>query len=460
MSVYGTEGEALSLALAGDAIVTRRVSTCEDEDFRAVVEGLRGADAAIGNLEVLLCEYDDGYPAAESGGTYMRAPPWVADELEWMGFDAFAAATNHTGDYGIGGVEATMEHLEAREIPYAGLGRTLATAREPAYVETPAGRVAIVSVCSTITPGTVAGAQRPDLRGRPGLAPLRFDTVYEVEPDHLAAIEAASEALGLEGLKTRAERLGFPVPGEDEDEDGFTLINAAGTDVRFAAVEPDEEPGVRMTADEDDVAAATARIDEASRQADWVLASLHGHEGAAGGLNDRVVPAFHEAFAHACVDAGADVFLGHGSHLLRGIELYDGAPIFYSLGDFAMQNETVTRLPAEIYDRYDLGDGADPADLFDERVTDEAGERAGFLADSGFWESVLPVCEFADGSLDRIELRPLELGFEAPRAQRGRPRVASGETATRILEELADLSAPYGTELAIEDGRATIEPDA
>lgn len=165
--MYGAEGESLSMVTVGDAIMTRRVSTYEGEDFRRVVDLVRDADVSIANLEVLLCDYGDGYPAAQSGGTYMRAPPQVADELTWFGFDAFAAATNHTGDFGIGGIEATMQHLENRDIPYVGIGKNIATAREPAYLKTSAGRVGLVSACSTFTPGTQAGQQRPDMGAAP-----------------------------------------------------------------------------------------------------------------------------------------------------------------------------------------------------------------------------------------------------------------------------------------------------
>ncbi|MDL5363402.1 CapA family protein [Halalkalicoccus sp. NIPERK01] len=452
--MYGTEGERLSMIVAGDAIVTRRISSCEVDAFRQVVDLVRSADVSLANLEVLLCDYDDGYPAAQSGGTYMRAPPWVVDELTWFGFDAFAAATNHTGDFGIGGIEATMAHLENRAVPYAGLGNNLATAREPAYVETAAGRVGLVAACSTVVPGTVAGQQRSDMGGRPGLSPLRFDTAYEVPSETIEMLRETSETLGLEGIKRDAKHQGFPVPGEDEE--GFTLINADGENVRF--VESDDgDSTVRMEPNEDDVAAILGRIDEASRQSDWVVASLHGHEGEAGGLNDRVVPDFHEEFARACIDTGADLFMGHGSHLLRGIEIYDGTPIFYSLGNFVMQNETVTRLPTELYERYDVDPTATPADLFDARVFDEEETRIGFLSDQGFWETVVPVCEYEDGVLDRIELYPLELGFEAPRSQRGRPLLATGETATRILTDVADLSSPYGTAVSIEDGTGIVE---
>jgi poly-gamma-glutamate capsule biosynthesis protein CapA/YwtB (metallophosphatase superfamily) len=452
--MYETEGESLSLIAVGDAIMTRHVSTSEVEDFHRVVDLIRDADVSIANLEVLLCDYDDGYPAAQSGGTYMRAPPQIADELTWLGLDAFAAATNHTGDFGIGGIEATMQHLEDRDIPYAGIGENLAMAREPAYLETSAGRIGLVSACSTLTPGTQAGQQRPDMGGRPGLSPLRFDSTYEVPSETAEAIRKASDALSLEDLKQRAEQQGFPVPGEDEE--GFTLINADGENIQFAESE-DGDATVHMEPDEDDVEEILKQIDEADRQADWVVASLHGHEGKAGGLNDRIVPNFHETFAHACVDAGADVFMGHGSHLLRGIEIYDGTPIFYSLGNFVMQNETVTRLPTEIYERYDLDAGASPADLFDARVFNEDDERIGFLTDRGFWETIVPICKYENGGLNRIELHPIELGFDAPRSQRGRPLLAKGENATRILDGLADLSTPYGTEIAIEDGIGIIE---
>ena len=49
---------------------------------------------------------------------------------------------------------------------------------------------------------------------------------------------------------------------------------------------------------------------------------------------------FIPIFARAVIDAGADVFVGHGPHVLRGIEIYKGKPIFYSLSNFIFQNET------------------------------------------------------------------------------------------------------------------------
>jgi poly-gamma-glutamate synthesis protein (capsule biosynthesis protein) len=461
-----------SLALTGDAILTRRLSALESPRLDATLDRLRGADATVANLEVLPIEEDAGTPAADSGGTYMRAPPWVLDELDWAGVDLFPAATNHAGDYGHDGMRAAIDELQARELPFAGLGRTLARARQPAYVDTPGGRVALVAACSTITPGSAAGAQRPDFQGRPGVAPLRLETSYVVPERAHERVRELSERLGLEGVKQRRADLGFPVPGGDDD--GFSLLNVGGES--HLSFEVGEEYGVRRRAKEADRRAVLDQIRAASRQADRVVASLHAHEGRDGRRNDRSVPVFLESFARDCVDAGADAFLGHGPHLLRGVEVYDGAPIFYSLGDFAMQNETVGRLPADIYGRYDLDPQAsEPADLYDartyemedqrgegDRETDDAG-RIGFLAADGFWEGVVPVCRFDEG-LAAVDLHPLDLGADQPRPGRGWPHAAEDGHARRILEGLAELSEPYGTEIAVEERESgvvgVVEPGA
>jgi poly-gamma-glutamate synthesis protein (capsule biosynthesis protein) len=352
-------------------------------------------------------------------------------------------------------MEATMVALEERDLPYAGLGRTLADAYAPAYVDTPGGRVALVSACSTITRGDEAGEQRPDLQGRPGLAPLALDTTYVVPEAHYEAVTALAEGLGLEAVKRERVDAGFRMPGVDDD--GYAFLDPrAGVHLTFEA---GDEFAVERTPTEAHAEAVLESVREAERQADWVVASLHVHHGAGARYNDPSVPAFLESFARECVDAGADAFLGHGPHVLRGVEVYDGAPVFYSLGDLMMQNETVTRLPAELYRKYDLDtQRARPADLFDARVRDEDGERIGFLGDRDFWDSVVPVCEFGADGVERVTLYPAELGYDRPRGDRGVPREATGEDATRILDRVRERSAPYGTELRVEDGAGVLEP--
>ena len=92
-----------------------------------------------------------------------------------------------------------------------------------------------------------------------------------------------------------------------------------------------------------DVESARGAVAAASRDHDLVLVSFHGGAEGSGATHvpKTVETAFGEnrgnvfAFSHALVDAGADLVLGHGPHVLRGMEIYRGRLIAYSLGNFA-----------------------------------------------------------------------------------------------------------------------------
>jgi poly-gamma-glutamate capsule biosynthesis protein CapA/YwtB (metallophosphatase superfamily) len=92
-----------------------------------------------------------------------------------------------------------------------------------------------------------------------------------------------------------------------------------------------------------DVAAASARVAEAAARADVVVVTMHaGAEGADAARTPRGPETYLgedrgdvRAFARAVIDAGADLVVGHGPHVLRGIEFHAGRPIAYSLGNLA-----------------------------------------------------------------------------------------------------------------------------
>ncbi|HLA11899.1 MAG TPA: CapA family protein [Pyrinomonadaceae bacterium] len=63
--------------------------------------------------------------------------------------------------------------------------------------------------------------------------------------------------------------------------------------------------------------------------ADLVIFSIHWGPNMA----ERPSPLFQQ-FAHAVIDAGADVLHGHSAHIFQGIEIYGGKPIIYDAGDF------------------------------------------------------------------------------------------------------------------------------
>ena len=78
-------------------------------------------------------------------------------------------------------------------------------------------------------------------------------------------------------------------------------------------------------------------IRNAAKQADFVIVNSHSHES--GNTNEEPPP-WLIGFIKKCLDAGAVTYIVHGPHRLRGIEIYKGKPIFYSLADFIFQYET------------------------------------------------------------------------------------------------------------------------
>ncbi len=432
-----------SITLTGDSIITQRLSPFEAlPAFAAARKAVRDADAAFTNMEVIF-PTSAAPPAAQSGGTWMASDPALLKELQWFGFNLFAAANNHSLDYGIQGLRDTRRVLEGGGAVYAGIGENLGEARAPAYLETARGRVALVACASTFAAGNQAGAQRADLRGRPGLNPLRFLTTYVVPRATLETLRQTKAALKMR-LATGLGR------AEPDTADRVTFLNAT---FRAAPDDQKAEPQVITDPHPGDLKGITDAVRDARRQADIVVVSIHAHEGIPGA---RELPAqFLVAFARATVDAGADVFVGHGPHLLRGLEIYKGKPIFYSLGNFIFQNETVRRLPADIYEQYGLAAEALPADLYDRR---SARGTRGFPADPLYWESVVARVEFRAGRLAEIRLTPVTLGHGRPRAQRGRPELAAPADAGRILDRLAQLSSALGTRIEIHDGVGVIKP--
>ncbi|MQF70151.1 CapA family protein, partial [SAR202 cluster bacterium AD-804-J14_MRT_500m] len=195
----------------------------------------------------------------------------------------------------------------------------------------------------------------------------------------------------------------------------------------------------------------------ARKQSDWLIYGVHCHESGMSGDfhgHSRVSPPdFLIEMAHWAVDQGCSVVAGHGPHFLRGIEIYKNRPIFYSLGNFIFQNETVEWLPEEAYRRFNLGYDQTPGDYLDIR---SGGGTSSFAADPVFWQSVVPVCNFRNGLLKEVLLYPIDMGFQKPIGQRGRPVLAQESKAESILRWLDKLSRPFGTEIQIEHGIGVI----
>jgi poly-gamma-glutamate synthesis protein (capsule biosynthesis protein) len=339
----------------------------------------------------------------------------------------------------------TLHHLRERQMTYAGAGADMGAARAPAFLDTAAGRVGLVACASTFATSAQAAASRSDMPGRPGISVLRHDKRYVVTPEQLEALREIDEALGTAAVARR--RRAFGTPPEPESA-GYRFL-----DGRFEA---GERPGVRTTCNVRDKEAIIQAVADARRRADLVVVSLHGHEGQAAGGNDDTIADFIVEFAHGAIEAGADVFLGHGPHRLHGVEIYRGRPIFYSLGNFMYMSETVERFPAEMYEALQLDPASTPSDVHDSRAGRPGERPVGFHQDRRFWQSVLPVADWGASGLVSVRLYPLALGLDMPRPQRGLARLADGDEGREILAHLGDLSDAFGTriETVEEDGRA------
>ena len=194
----------------------------------------------------------------------MSTHPRLLRELADIGFSLFSSANNHAADFGVSGMIASIRHLRRLGLAFSGIGMNLAEARAPTYLDTEAGRIALISTTSFFQNGEQASEQRPDSIGRPGINPLRFSTTYHVDADSFATLKKINEKLGFEQEQIR-RRAQFYSPHE-APEDGEDQLIFQGTRIRKG-----EDFHFSTSYNKDDAAANLRAIREARRQADWVI---------------------------------------------------------------------------------------------------------------------------------------------------------------------------------------------
>lgn len=202
-----------------------------------------------------------------------RMEPHLASGYQAAGFDVVSLASNHSLDWGEEAFVDTVDTFAALGIKTVGAGRTIGEARRPAVLTDGDVTVAVLGYCSVLLPQYWATDDRP------GVAPLRADTFY--------------------------------VPYE---------------------YQPGTPPQVRTVAFAEDLADLQADIRAAKEQADFVVVSCHWGVHFA----PRTVPDYEREVARAAAAAGCDVIVGHGPHMLRGVEVVEGMPCLHSVGNFVM----------------------------------------------------------------------------------------------------------------------------
>src|SRR5262249_48389552 len=154
--------------------------------------------------------------------------------------------------------------------------------------------------------------------------------------------------------------------------------------------------------------------------AELVIVSVHSHEP----TNDaEEPPSFLRQFAHDAVDAGAQLIVGHGPHRLRGMEIYKGAPIFYSLGNFVYQTDGLDFRAA---DPYDAGGG-----LYTGALGGSSDGRPGIgqLEQPWWWQGALVVATSEKGAISDVKVYPVTLNPTGQRGGKSLPQRAEGEAA-------------------------------
>lgn len=416
-----------TLAAAGDLIYLRPMLATLEARSPDMVRLLREADVTFGNFETTVLDLatTKAVAQAESGGTWMLADPGVPGDVAKLGFDMVSHANNHSTDWGVEGMIETGRRLTDADIVWSGTGATMSAARAPRYLDVAKGRVAIVSATSTFTPMSRASDPVGEVAGRPGVNTIRTVRTTLVTPGQFAA-------LGDLAAKS-------PLATDSRTDDAVTLFGN-----RFA---PGDTGGkhldFRYRIHAGDLADNVRAIRQARQNGNFVIYSVHNHEPG----NAFQEPAdFAIELAHAVIDAGADAYMGHGPHQLRGIEIYKGKPIFYSLGNFAMMNNSLDAVPADMYDQF----GVDPDSATVPELLQARNTRT--FSNPDFYESVIAVSRYAKGELAEIRLYPIDLGVDVKGADRGVPRMAGREHGAKILDRLRRLSEPLGTTIEIRDG--------
>jgi len=445
-------GEGFTLAAVGDLITSRPLSPllAHDSGFAAIVDVLRGADAAFGNFENTAIDMRtfDGYPYAGRGDWALVAAPEVPADLRDLGFDLVSRANNHALDWGVEGMRETSRRLDDAGLVHAGVGENREQARAARYLETPLGRVGLVSIASTFRDYSDALPPHGAAPGRPGVNALHVSRTVLVAPETMRSLLALRDTLEAPAAacelseRAAARRRVRPAAAAE-----LTLL-----DTRFRIGAPPGDRWEMRASDRDEILRA---VRQGKQHSDLLVVSIHAHETGPG---CETPGAFLPELAKAAIDAGAGVFIAHGEHRLMPIEIYKGRPIFYGLANF-FWSDVQEPLPADLYE--DNREAVASAFPDPSRVTD--ADLSAVLNAEGFddprvFETIAAVMRWSGGRVAEIRLYPVDLGYGEPLTRSGIPRLAGAEKSREILSRLQRISKPFGTEIAVEDGIGIIRP--
>jgi hypothetical protein len=275
--------------------------------------------AFTGDINLGTLTIPDGVPPDSGRGLLDRALPALAGDLVVGNFEGVLGDSGTTYKCGRHGthVSATT-HEAARQRGSAKEG-----IRRPSAAPLPRRPAAPQTCYAFLTPTSLA----PRLR-EAGFTHLNLANNHanDFGPDARRTTEAVFDTLGIRHYGP----LGRIAIDSVRRGDGVTAVALVGfTTYPYAY-------------DLLDVARSAAVVDSVRRLADLLIVTFHGGAEGAKALHvaetaeslGREPRGDLRRWTRAVVDAGADAVIGHGPHVLRGIEFYRGRPIVYSLGNF------------------------------------------------------------------------------------------------------------------------------
>jgi poly-gamma-glutamate synthesis protein (capsule biosynthesis protein) len=417
--------EPFTFAAVGDIIIRRPVGQLDDAGFQALTKVMRAADSTYANMEgPIIDESDPNYHGPEAGG-----PKTIIDDLKSMGIRVMTTANNHTMDGGSEGMFMTNRLLDEARITHAGSGKDLTEARKARVGMTPKGTIGVVGMYS-IDPSSFPGPTRySDARDKwPGLNPLHVTPSNIVTAEHMASLRKIRDA----SYAHRSE-VTVPVRPVPANESPNELL-LFGTRYKVG----EKVGSITYTIDQRDLDGMMRSIRIGKQNSDFMVVAIHAHQNSfsyQAYSHDNSTPDFLVELAHKAIDNGADVFVGHGVHTLRGVEIYKGKPIFYGVASF-IQHEGAA---------IEITDPTPPPVAAQSRQPDNQGV-------------LLTTSRYEGGKLVEVRLYPADCGIDGTRtvSKAGLPMTPSPEHAQAILKLVQDLSKPFGTTISIEDNVGVI----
>lgn len=134
----------MKIIITGDLYITDQFINKQIID-KSVKELFSQADYRIVNLEAPLTEDDAGDKIIKTGPHLRMSEEAALGVLKELNVDGVTMANNHILDYGSKGLLDTLDVLKRNNFAYVGAGRNLAEASQTLYLDTPAGKIAIVN---------------------------------------------------------------------------------------------------------------------------------------------------------------------------------------------------------------------------------------------------------------------------------------------------------------------------